>query len=85
MCMLCGDPVGIRTLDLLIRSQSLYPAELPSHMSHITCDSYILLKDTLFVKKNLQDTSIFHHVFEELLLFRCSVDHRQAERASWEA
>jgi hypothetical protein len=28
----CGDPVGIRTLDLLIRSQSLYPAELPSHM-----------------------------------------------------
>ena len=26
-----GDPVGIRTLDLLIRSQSLYPAELPSH------------------------------------------------------
>ena len=32
-CMDClsGDPVGIRTLDLLIRSQSLYPAELPSH------------------------------------------------------
>ena len=29
---LCGDPVGIRTLDLLIRSQSLYPAELPSHV-----------------------------------------------------
>ena len=28
----CGDPVGIRTLDLLIRSQSLYPAELPSHV-----------------------------------------------------
>ena len=27
-----GDPVGIRTLDLLIRSQSLYPAELPSHV-----------------------------------------------------
>ena len=26
-----GDPVGIRTLDLLIRSQSLYPAELPTH------------------------------------------------------
>ena len=26
-----SDPVGIRTLDLLIRSQSLYPAELPSH------------------------------------------------------
>ena len=26
-----GDPVGSRTLDLLIRSQSLYPAELPSH------------------------------------------------------
>ena len=25
------DPVGVRTLDLLIRSQSLYPAELPSH------------------------------------------------------
>ena len=30
-----GDPVGIRTLDLLIRSQSLYPAELPSHVRDI--------------------------------------------------
>ena len=26
-----GAPVGIRTLDLLIRSQTLYPAELRAH------------------------------------------------------
>ena len=32
----CGDPVGIRTLDLLIRSQSLYPAELPSHVGDLS-------------------------------------------------
>ena len=31
-----GDPVGIRTLDLLIRSQSLYPAELPLSLIHIS-------------------------------------------------
>ena len=29
----CGAPVGIRTLDLLIRSQTLYPAELRAHIS----------------------------------------------------
>ena len=28
----CGAPVGIRTLDLLIRSQTLYPAELRAHV-----------------------------------------------------
>ena len=27
-----GAPVGIRTLDLLIRSQTLYPAELRAHV-----------------------------------------------------
>lgn len=29
---LYGDPGGIRTPDLLIRSQTLYPAELLSHI-----------------------------------------------------
>ncbi len=29
-----GDPGGIRTPDLLIRSQVLYPAELRSHLNH---------------------------------------------------
>ena len=27
-----GTPEGIRTPDLLVRSQTLYPAELPAHM-----------------------------------------------------
>ena len=27
----CGVPGGIRTPDLLVRSQSLYPAELQAH------------------------------------------------------
>ena len=30
--LLNGDPGGIRTPDLLIRSQTLYPAELRSHL-----------------------------------------------------
>ena len=29
---LCGTPEGIRTPDLLVRSQTLYPAELAAHM-----------------------------------------------------
>ena len=28
----CGAPEGTRTPDLLIRSQTLYPAELPAHI-----------------------------------------------------
>ena len=31
-----GTPEGTRTPDLLIRSQSLYPAELPAH-AHLRC------------------------------------------------
>ena len=31
-----GAPVGIRTLDLLIRSQTLYPAELRAHIAFAT-------------------------------------------------
>lgn len=36
-----GTPEGTRTPDLLIRSQSLYPTELPAHMLHLTCQSII--------------------------------------------
>ena len=32
-CFCSGDPSRIRTCDLLIRSQTLYPAELWSHVS----------------------------------------------------
>ena len=35
-----GAPGGTRTPDLLIRSQSLYPAELLAH-EHLTCQSII--------------------------------------------
>ena len=31
MFSIFGTPEGTRTPDLLIRSQSLYPAELPAH------------------------------------------------------
>ena len=31
-----GEPGGIRTHDLLIRSQTLYPAELRAHMLFLT-------------------------------------------------
>ena len=30
---ICGTPEGTRTPDLLVRSQSLYPAELLAHVS----------------------------------------------------
>ena len=33
---LFGEPGGIRTHDLLIRSQTLYPAELRAHMLSVT-------------------------------------------------
>jgi hypothetical protein len=31
----CGTPEGIRTPDLLVRSQTLYPTELPAQMHYI--------------------------------------------------
>ncbi len=31
-CFYNGTPWGIRTLDLLVRSQALYPAELMAHL-----------------------------------------------------
>ena len=33
MCFF-GTPEGIRTPDLLVRSQTLYPTELPAHIKH---------------------------------------------------
>ena len=33
---LFGAPEGTRTPDLLVRSQTLYPAELPAHMRRLT-------------------------------------------------
>ena len=32
-CLFHGAPEGIRTPDLLVRSQLLYPAELPAHIA----------------------------------------------------
>ena len=34
LSLLFGTPKGTRTPDLLIRSQSLYPTELPAHTTH---------------------------------------------------
>ena len=43
-----GTPEGTRTPDLLIRSQSLYPAELLAHVR----EPHVLVYDsTLFLKK----------------------------------
>ena len=36
----CGAPEGTRTPDLLVRSQSLYPAELRAHMLFRTQEIY---------------------------------------------
>ena len=40
-------PEGTRTPDLLVRSQSLYPAELPAHRHHI---GYLIIIPQLFAK-----------------------------------
>ena len=40
--ILNGAPVGIRTLDLLIRSQTLYPAELRARIASATLLYYNL-------------------------------------------
>lgn len=36
-----GEPGGIRTHDLLIRSQTLYPAELRAHMLHLVSSNQL--------------------------------------------
>ena len=43
-----GAPEETRTPDLLIRSQTLYPAELPAHMRFLNRKIYITI---LFRKK----------------------------------
>lgn len=39
-----GTPEGIRTPDLLVRSQTLYPTELPAHAKHISIYVFLTLK-----------------------------------------
>ncbi len=41
---ICGTPEGIRTPDLLVRSQTLYPTELPARNTLLNC------KYTLYAK-----------------------------------
>ena len=41
--LLYGTPEGIRTPDLLVRSQTLYPAELPAHF---LLPEYIITKNS---------------------------------------
>ena len=37
-----GTPEGIRTPDLLVRSQTLYPAELPAHIYLPVCKTHVV-------------------------------------------
>ena len=51
-----GTPKGTRTPDLLIRSQSLYPTELPAHKRLINALAYnstTVSKKQAFFEKNL--------------------------------
>ena len=50
----CGVPGGIRTPDLLVRSQSLYPAELQAHVLY---DLNIISRIFRIVNNNLKKTS----------------------------
>ena len=54
-----GTPEGTRTPDLLIRSQSLYPTELPAHTFAERLD--IVAQGAKFVKHFLRSTG---NIFE---------------------
>ena len=43
---ICGTPEGTRTPDLLVRSQSLYPAELPARNTLLNCKYALYAKTT---------------------------------------
>ena len=57
--ILSGTPEGTRTPDLLIRSQSLYPTELPAHTFAERLD--IVAQGAKFVKHFLRSTG---NIFE---------------------
>ena len=42
-CFIFGTPEGIRTPDLLVRSQTLYPTELPARTYHFFVPNYIII------------------------------------------
>ena len=44
-----GGPGGIRTPDLLVRSQTLYPAELQSHINAVFNSKVIITKKVWIV------------------------------------
>ena len=59
--MYFGTPEGIRTPDLLVRSQTLYPAELLAHFAVLSTDClYIISRFPFEVKKFL---SFFSNIF----------------------
>ena len=51
--LLSGTPEGTRTPDLLVRSQSLYPTELPAHttLKALQYNSTVVLKMQVFFSK----------------------------------
>ena len=57
--LIFGTPEGTRTPDLLIRSQSLYPTELPAHTFAECLD--IVAQGAKFVKHFLRSTG---NIFE---------------------
>ena len=60
-----GVPGGIRTPDLLVRSQSLYPAELPAHTNKIYQLIQLLTKypqvDLVFRSQSLYPAELQAH------------------------
>lgn len=45
---ICGTPEGIRTPDLLVRSQTLYPTELPARNTLLNCKYALYAKTTVW-------------------------------------
>ena len=56
-CFFSGALEGTRTPDLLVRSQSLYPAELPAHV-------YEIVEDLLVRSQSLYPAELLAHMRE---------------------
>ena len=56
-----GTPEGTRTPDLLVRSQSLYPTELPAHTAHVVpaYNSTTVYKMQAFFSKNCKNYNAY--------------------------
>ena len=74
--VLSGAPRGTRTLDLLIRSQTLYPAELVALIQFVV--SYCLVTTNIYYHSFAQLSSIFFKFQQKYPFISCSRSQRSS-------